>query len=79
MAKNLAQDSFALIFGINGWLGGVCVFVYNFVVVSPTFFSFNPRQLYTIFGFYFYVLIVAFSGVGAYQYFKKRGNLRAVK
>lgn len=58
------QDSFGMIFGLNGLLASILVLLYNLIVVSDTFFSFNPRELYTIFGCYFYVLVLVFSGYG---------------
>lgn len=73
VAKNIVPDSFAMIFGINGWISSILVFVYNFVVVTRTFFNFSPIQLYVVFGFYFYVLVVIFIVVGAVQWiFKSR-------
>lgn len=67
VAKNLAQDSFGLIFGVNGWLGSILLFVYNLVIVSDNIFSFNLRELYTIFGCYFYVLVLFFTGYGIFK------------
>lgn len=71
VAKNLVQDSFGMVFGLNGFVASILLLLYNVVIVSETFFSFNPRELYTIFGSYFYVLVLLFSAYGIARAVKK--------
>lgn len=76
VAKNLVQDSFGLIFGINTWFALLFTFVFTFVVVSGTFFSLNPGEQYTIYGCYFFVLAIAFAFYGIVKGRKKnKGSL----
>lgn len=64
VVKSLVQDSFALIFGINSWLSKLLVLLFTVVVVSGKVLLFNPREQYSIFGYYFFALAVAFGGYG---------------
>lgn len=60
MAKNLAEDSFALIFGINTLLALVIQTVLTIVVVSESGLELSPRKQFLVFGGYFVVLAIVF-------------------
>lgn len=60
VAKNLADDSFALIFGINTLFALVIQTVLTVVVISETGFGLSTRHQFSVFGGYFVVLAVIF-------------------
>lgn len=65
VAKNLAEDSFALIFGINTLLALVIQTIMTVVVISETGFGLSPRHQFLTFGGYFVALAAVFL-VGAF-------------
>lgn len=65
VAKNLAEDSFALIFGINTLLALVIQTIMTVVVISETGFELSPRKQFLVFGAYFVVLAIVFL-IGAF-------------
>lgn len=67
MAKNLVQDSFGLIFGINTWFALLFTLIFTVVVVSSNAFELNPKEQYTIYGSYFFVLAVGMTAIGVYK------------
>lgn len=60
VAKNLAEDSFALIFGINTLLALVIQTVLTIVVISESGLQLSPRKQFSVFGGYFIVLAAVF-------------------
>lgn len=67
VAKNLVRDSFGLIFGINTWMGLLFTVIFTVFVVSGSVVTLNPREQYTIYGYYFFALAVVFSLYGAFR------------
>lgn len=60
VAKNLAEDSFALIFGINTLWALIVQSVLTVVVISETGLELSPRSQFFVFGSYFVVLAIIF-------------------
>lgn len=60
VAKNLAEDSFALIFGINTLLALVIQVILTVVVISESGLELSPRKQFLVFGGYFVVLAIIF-------------------
>lgn len=60
VAKNLAEDSFALIFGINTLFALIIQVILTIAVVSETGFGLSPRRQFFVFGSYFVVLAIIF-------------------
>lgn len=64
VAKNLAEDSFALIFGINTLLALVIQTILTIVTISETGLELSSRNQFLVFGSYFIVLALIYL-VGA--------------
>lgn len=60
VARRLADDSFALIFGINTFLALIFQSIFTLVVVSDTGFTLTPRYQYVVNGSYFLTLAVLY-------------------
>lgn len=60
VAKQLAEDSFALIFGINTLMALVFQTIMTVVIVSETGFGLDPRGQFLVFGGYFVGLSILF-------------------
>ena len=60
VAKNLLEDSFALIFGINTLLALIIQTILTVVVVSESGLKLSPRNQFLVFGGYFIFLSVIF-------------------
>lgn len=60
VAKNLADDSFALIFGINTLFALIIQTILTIVVISESGFELSPRSQFFVFGSYFVALAVIF-------------------
>lgn len=60
VAKNLAEDSFALIFGVNTLLAVIFQSLLTVTVISESGLELPPRKQYLVFGSYFIVLAVVY-------------------
>lgn len=60
VAKNLAEDSFALIFGINTLFALVIQTVLTVTIVSESGLGLSPRNQFLVFGGYFVALAIIF-------------------
>lgn len=60
VAKNLSDDSFALIFGINTLLALIIQTILTIVVISESVLGLSTRHQFLVFGGYFVVLAVIF-------------------
>lgn len=60
VAKNIAEDSFALIFGINTLLALVFQTSLTLIFVSNSGLGLSPRHQFLVFGSYFVVLAVVY-------------------
>lgn len=60
VAKNLAEDSFALIFGLNTLIALIIQTILTVVVISETGLEMSPRGQFLVFGSYFVVLAAIF-------------------
>ncbi|CRK86357.1 CLUMA_CG000202, isoform A [Clunio marinus] len=69
VAKNLVEDSFALIFGINTLLALVIQTIMTIVIISESGLELSPRNQFLVFGSYFVVL----SAIFLIASFLKRG------
>lgn len=61
VAKRLADDSFALIFGINTFLALVFQSLFTLIVVSDTGLALSPKYQYVVNGSYFLVLALLYA------------------
>ncbi|KAH8295107.1 hypothetical protein KR018_007214 [Drosophila ironensis] len=69
LASNLEEDSFALVFGINTFVGLILQVIMTFVVVSEDAkLNLNVFQQFTVYAFYFIVIGVLYILVIAMQY-----------
>lgn len=60
VAKNLAMDSFGLIFGFNTLMALIIQTLMTVVVVSGSVFELDPKGQYLVFGSYFLVISIVF-------------------
>lgn len=60
VAKKLADDSFALVFGINTLIALLFQTIMTVVIVSETGLKLDPKGQFMVFGAYFIVLSVLF-------------------
>lgn len=59
IAKQLIEDSFALIFGLNTLLALILQTIMTLIFVADTGLALSPRQQFEVYGFYF----IALAGV----------------
>ncbi|XP_055708650.1 folate-like transporter 3 [Phlebotomus papatasi] len=64
VAKYLAEDSFALIFGINTMFALLFQTIMTIVVISDVGFALDPRGQFQVFGWYFVCLAAIFGVTG---------------
>lgn len=74
MAKNLIEDSFALIFGINTLLALVFQTIMTIVVIADAGLGLDPRGQFTVFGSYFLVLAIIYGIVATISFAYSRRN-----
>lgn len=60
VAKNLAEDSFALIFGINTLFALTVQTLLTVIVISESVLGLSPKNQFLVFGFYFIVLAIVY-------------------
>ncbi|KAM8705827.1 hypothetical protein ACLKA7_010167 [Drosophila subpalustris] len=60
VARNLQEDSFGLVFGINTLLALVFQSLLTVVVISETGFALNPIGQYTVYAFYFIAVAIIY-------------------
>ncbi|XP_061394460.1 thiamine transporter 1 [Musca vetustissima] len=71
VARNLSDDSFGLIFGINTLIALILQTILTLVVVTEAGYSLAPRDQYIVYGSYFVVLAVIFIVVVIVEQFIK--------
>ncbi|KAH8420893.1 hypothetical protein KR222_008440 [Zaprionus bogoriensis] len=60
VARNLQEDSFGLVFGINTLLALIFQSLLTIIVISETGFALNPVDQYTVYAFYFIAVAVIY-------------------
>lgn len=76
VAKNLADDSFALIFGINTLFALVLQTILTVVVISESGLELSPRSQFLVFGSYFVVLAAVFFAGAIVKLFVLRNRIK---
>lgn len=60
VARNLQEESFGLVFGINTLLALVFQSLLTIIVISETGFELDAVDQYTVYGFYFIVVAIIY-------------------
>lgn len=71
VARNLSDDSFGLIFGINTLIALILQTILTLVVVTDAGLGLLPRDQYIVYGSYFVVLAIIFVAVVIVEQFMK--------
>lgn len=74
VAKNLAEDSFALIFGINTLFALVIQTILTVTFVSESGLGLSPRNQFLVFGSYFVVLAIIYLFGSIVKIFMKKNK-----
>ncbi|KAH8358648.1 hypothetical protein KR093_001516 [Drosophila rubida] len=74
VARNLQEDSFGLVFGINTLLALVFQSLLTIIVVSETGFALNPVGQYTVYAFYFIAVSVIYFISVTIEHFWQRSK-----
>lgn len=72
VAKELADDSFALIFGINTLFALIFQTIMTVVVISESGFALDPRGQFLVYGSYFIFLSALFLVASLIKFVRKR-------
>ncbi|XP_055385322.1 thiamine transporter 1 isoform X2 [Condylostylus longicornis] len=72
VAKNLAEDSFGLIFGINTLLALAIQSIFTLIVISDKGFSLDCRGQFMSFGIYFIILTILYIIIGGFDEIRLR-------